>query len=422
MAGTVERTAERHEGVVQRVEITCTGDASDGTFPDTTLKSLGIYIDGTILAITTNPGATAPDDNYDILLVDSDGLDRLAGYGLNRDSASAKRTPIPECPVVSQNEELTLTITGNSTVEAVTVLTIWYTVGVVAVGFSFTSGALDTHDADVLVAAEAIADAVHMEDDAHVSTDSLMGVHGVANEAGADLVSDDGDNSPIATTIKGYPIVVGNVAHDSADAGMPIKIGGRALSTAPGSVTTGDRVDALFSVQGALVTGFLASAGGAGPLQGINYSAGDNLTITAQGPVVVPLASLYNNSGLDRHRNNVTSSYLASAARTATPSVSDITTYNARGIRVSIDVTASAATPSVVFTVDVKDAVAGTYTAILTSAAITGAGHTELVVMPGITPVANVSAAMALARTMRVLPTHGDADSITYSVAIELLV
>jgi len=43
---------------------------------------------------------------------------------------------------------------------------------------------------------------------------------------------------------------VGNVAHDSADSGAPLKIGGRADTTFQTAVADGDRVDALFDVYG----------------------------------------------------------------------------------------------------------------------------------------------------------------------------
>lgn len=54
--------------------------------------------------------------------------------------------------------------------------------------------------------------------------------------------------------------VTGNIAHDSPDSGsFPIKIGGKGLSTVPVAVTTGDRVDAWFDTQGALITRTIGS-------------------------------------------------------------------------------------------------------------------------------------------------------------------
>lgn len=45
---------------------------------------------GTLLSVTTDPGATAPTDNYDITLTDSLGVDVFAGLGANRDTATTE--------------------------------------------------------------------------------------------------------------------------------------------------------------------------------------------------------------------------------------------------------------------------------------------------------------------------------------------
>lgn len=45
-------------------------------------------------------------------------------------------------------------------------------------------------------------------------------------------------------------IVNGNVAHDAADSGNPIKIGGKVSTSAPSNVANGDRVDAWFDTKG----------------------------------------------------------------------------------------------------------------------------------------------------------------------------
>lgn len=112
----------------------------------------------------------------------------------------------------------------------------------------------------------------------------------------------------------------------------------------------------------------------------------------------------------------------ASAARTASADSSDLTNGNGRGLVLVIDATASAATPSVVFTVKGKDPLSGKYYTILASAAITGTGTTVLRVYPGLTAAANTVASDVLPRTYRVEAVAGDADSLTYSVgALEIL-
>ena len=105
-----------------------------------------------------------------------------------------------------------------------------------------------------------------------------------------------------------------------------------------------------------------------------------------------------------------------SAARTATVNGDDQVNGGARGVVVVIDVTAASATPSVVFTIQGKDPATGKYHTLLASAAVTGAGTTVLKVFPGATAAANAAANDCLPAIWRVIATHGDADSITYSV------
>lgn len=45
-------------------------------------------------------------------------------------------------------------------------------------------------------------------------------------------------------------IVIGDVAHDAADSGSPVKFGGKASTTRPTAVATGDRVNAWFDEYG----------------------------------------------------------------------------------------------------------------------------------------------------------------------------
>lgn len=110
---------------------------------------------------------------------------------------------------------------------------------------------------------------------------------------------------------------------------------------------------------------------------------------------------------------------LPSEARTATPTAYTLYARGATGLAVVIDVTAIAATPSVVVTIEGYNAGSQTWTTILTSAAIVGTGTTRLVVAPGVATVANVSLNSVIPDTLRVVCTHADADSITYSVDLD---
>lgn len=106
--------------------------------------------------------------------------------------------------------------------------------------------------------------------------------------------------------------------------------------------------------------------------------------------------------------------FFASAARTATSSVSE--TVGSKGGVFIIDVTAVSATPSVVFTINGVDPVSDSTWTILTSAAITSVGTTVVKVYPGITAAANVAVSDILPEAVKVIATHGDGDSITYTV------
>lgn len=125
MAGTVVLSSQRALGAVRWARILATGDAANGSFPATTLRSLGVHIDGTLLAIETNPGAVAPTDNYDITLVDADGLDRLGGVGADRDTANTEYAAVGR--VCSPDDTLTLTIVNNSVNSATIEIILWWT-------------------------------------------------------------------------------------------------------------------------------------------------------------------------------------------------------------------------------------------------------------------------------------------------------
>ena len=107
-----------------------------------------------------------------------------------------------------------------------------------------------------------------------------------------------------------------------------------------------------------------------------------------------------------------------SEARTATPPAVEIDDRYVEGIQVIINVTAIAVTPSVVPTIDGFDPLSETWYNLLTGSAITGTGQTVLRVHPELTAAANLTAKDFLPNRYRVVMTHGDADSITYSVGI----
>lgn len=127
MAGTVTVT-HYAVGLIRRIQVDWVADAADGSVPATALPSF----EGRLLTLTTNPGATAPTDNYDITLVDAEGADRLQGVGANRDTANTEQVPVVYSgsaipPVVDGDEVLTFTLANNSVNSALGRALLYYT-------------------------------------------------------------------------------------------------------------------------------------------------------------------------------------------------------------------------------------------------------------------------------------------------------
>lgn len=112
-----------------------------------------------------------------------------------------------------------------------------------------------------------------------------------------------------------------------------------------------------------------------------------------------------------------TQTIFASTARTATEVSPVLSAQEVIATTFVIDVTATSATPSVVFTIEGKDPLSGAFWTILTDAAVTATGTTFLQVGKDITAATNVAANQFLPDEYRVTATHADADSITYSVS-----
>jgi hypothetical protein len=117
-----------------------------------------------------------------------------------------------------------------------------------------------------------------------------------------------------------------------------------------------------------------------------------------------------------------TKTIYASAARTATPTAVQVAIpRGCKGIRVVLDATVIAATPAVTTTIDTLDSVSGKWINLLTSAAVATVTTNTYVVALGVTVAANLSASAPLGDQVRITCTHGDADSITYSVGATLI-
>lgn len=110
--------------VVREILLTFTAASDNGTIPTLTLgnKTSGINqyypLTGQILySAETNPGSTAPTDDYDITITDSDGLDLAGGYLLNRDASTTEKVNIGDSAAHGFSfitGDLTVTISNNS--------------------------------------------------------------------------------------------------------------------------------------------------------------------------------------------------------------------------------------------------------------------------------------------------------------------
>lgn len=248
--------------------------------------------------------------------------------------------------------------------------------------------------------------------------------------------------------------VAGEKAHDGADGGNPVKIGGKVSTATPMPVSNADRVDAWFDEYGRLhvnLAQLLSTLGAAAPASGIVIAGSDGanaraIKTDADGHVQVDVLSLpvvdtelpaaaaladgaanptapqvgadeqlFNGATWDRKRNNLQGTLFASQARTATETGADQTNYNGRGIHLILNVTSIMGAPSIVLKIEGKSA-SGVYYTLLEGLPVTATGTHIYKVMPWATPIANEASADLLPRTWRVVVTHGNADSITYSV------
>ena len=115
----------RREPIVSKLTLSWTAD-TDGSFTDyETTKTLN----GWIVGVETDPGSTAPTDDYDITIESANGVDLLGGSGADRDTANTEYTrpyinnTYAEVPYQGK---LTLTITNNSVDSAVGDVIIYY--------------------------------------------------------------------------------------------------------------------------------------------------------------------------------------------------------------------------------------------------------------------------------------------------------
>lgn len=147
-------------------------------------------------------------------------------------------------------------------------------------------------------------------------------------------------------------------------------------------------------------------------------SSGDWQTAIMSPVLTATVTANQNKTGAVDGQGRVATAY-ESRARTATPTSYPLYSRGARGLTIYLNATAVTSTPSVVVTVDGYDPVSQTWFNLVTSAAVATVSTKKLVVFPGIAEVANLSVSTVIPDTIRVVCTHGNANSITYSVDLD---
>lgn len=126
MASSVTQTHVRR-GPIGCVILDVTAH-TDGSVDNVDISA---HISGRLLALETNPGATAPQANYDIAINDADGHDVLQGVGANRHTANTEKVAIVYSgtaihPPVAASDVLTLAVSGNNVNAATTRIKLYY--------------------------------------------------------------------------------------------------------------------------------------------------------------------------------------------------------------------------------------------------------------------------------------------------------
>lgn len=199
---------------------------------------------------------------------------------------------------------------------------------------------------------------------------------------------------------QGVEVTGGGTPSGATDVGSPVKIGGR-YNVTPPTLTDGQRGDAQLDTRGNLNVTLRA----ANSTNGLAYTAlGADGQTTLGALALWCQTGVYNGSTWDRARGNVdTAALVTHTAASAGVNSADQVNYNARGVKVVVNVTAITGTaPTLTVAIQGKDNASGVYYTLLSSAAISATGTTVLEVYPGVTAAANASASTTLPRTWRI--------------------
>lgn len=103
---------------MQKVVISWTADDANGSVPN-----LSLSLKGYLIQAVTNPGSTAPTDNYDLVINDADGADICGGALANRDTANSECVVFNPAPFADGSQ--TVVWSNNSVNSATGTLTLY---------------------------------------------------------------------------------------------------------------------------------------------------------------------------------------------------------------------------------------------------------------------------------------------------------
>lgn len=179
-----------------------------------------------------------------------------------------------------------------------------------------------------------------------------------------------------------------------------------------------NRVDG--SSLGGLPVGLVNAGGTALDMAAYDQDARPNTGLRLA--VSADMRALNGQGTVDRWRNNVEGTLLASAARTATTRSATQTNHNARGAFVFLNVTAASGTGGLQLRWLVADPVSGTLPYMNAApTAITTVTTAVYIVYPGGAGVGAQAVNMPLPRSWAIEVQHADASSYTYSVGYALI-
>lgn len=228
-------------------------------------------------------------------------------------------------------------------------------------------------------------------------------------------VDGGGTMQALLVDTSGRPIVVGAAAAGAAVAGNPVLMGGSDGANARALATdTGGRL--VTSWVG--TSAFADNGAGGGPYLAVRSDGNSGFLAAVH-------QANFNGTNYDKSRNNNSLTLLASAARTTNTNSSDQINYNWRGFLLIVDVS-SAGTGSITPSIQVKDSISGNYKTIWTAAAaLTANGTAVYAFYPGANAIGTLTytelVQAFVGRTWRLVMTHNNANSITYSASADML-